>query len=269
MINTDVSESLPVELNGESVHAIEAPEMFTTGGPFHVELRNEGGAVHVHIHLSDGLVQAAQVKNGNHYVESEETVRVPVGTVPERSATGYLEIVSGYGTERERVEITISSTPASDRATRGTTETGHGLDSSDQAARSTTDPEHESGSSDRDAPTVTPGSRGGRAGTAEPRSSDRQSENHGSEAEISTTTRSATEPETPTPSAGGGTADRTGVGSLATDPTREAVAFAVLAAVAVVIGIAVILVVTDLVLSLVVAGVVAAAVAAVGWLLFA
>lgn len=262
-----MSESLPVELNGESVHAIEAPETFTTGGPFHVELRNEGGAVHIHIHLSDSLVRAARIEDGNHYVESEETVRVPVGTVPERSATGYLEIVTGYGTERERVEVTISSMPASDRATRGTPETDRGPDSSDRAGRSTTDPEHESDSSDYDAPGITPSSRGGHAGTAGPRSSDRQPMKRASETETSTQAGRAMETETPTPSAGGGTADGPWV-RLLTDTPSEAVAFAVLAAVAVVVGVAVILVVANLVLSLVVAGVVTASVAAVGWLLF-
>ena len=261
-------ESLPVELNGESVHAIEAPEAFTTGGPFHVELQNEGGAVHIHIHLSDGLVRAARIEDGNHYVESEETVRVPVGTVPERSATGYLEIVSGYGTERERVDVTISSAPARDRSTRGTAETDHGLDSSDRAARSTAAPEHESDSFDRDTPGIAPSPRGGRRGPAGPRSSDYRSIEHASEAETSTRAEGTTETETPMPSVGGDTAGRAGVRWLATDPISEAVAFGILAAVAIVVGVVVILIVADLVLSLVVAGVVVAAVAAVGWLLF-
>lgn len=260
-------ESLPVELNGESVHAIEAPETFTTGGPFHVELQNEGGAVHIHIHLSDGLVRAARIEDGNHYVESEETVRVPIGTVPERSATGYLEIVSGYGTERERVDVTISSAPASDRSTRGTAETDHGLDSSDGAVQSTTAPENESDSVDRDTPGIAPSPRGGRTGPAGPRSSDYRSIEHAGGTETSTRAEGTTETETPMSSVGGGTADRTRARWLAIDPTSEAVAFAVLAAVAIVVGVAVILVVTDFVLSLVVAGVVVAAVAAVGWLL--
>lgn len=270
-----MSESLPVELNRGSVHAIEAPETFTTDSPFHLELRNEGGAVHIHVHLSDALAQAARIEEVNHYVEGDETVRVPVGTVPERGATGYLEIVSGYGTERERVEVTISSTPAPDQTDRGTTDLDHETDSSGRTTPGTAETEHTLDPSDRETPEVAPSSRGDGAGTATdsagPRSSSRRSRAQSEEAASTTKATGAkteTSAQTPTGSVRGDTGDRAEVRSLAADPSREAVAFAVLAAVAVVVGITVILVVQDLVRSLVIAGVVTAAVAAVGWLLF-
>ena len=92
----DVSESLPVELNAGSVHAVDAPGTFTARGPFHLELSNAGGAVRVHVRLDEELSAAVRLRAVNHYVETGETVRVPVGTVP-----GHLDVVSGYGAERE------------------------------------------------------------------------------------------------------------------------------------------------------------------------
>jgi hypothetical protein len=91
-----VSESPPVELNGESVHAVDAPASFTAGGPFHLELSNAGGAVRAHVRLDEELSAAVRLRAVNHYVETGETVRVPVGSVP-----GHLDVVSGYGAERE------------------------------------------------------------------------------------------------------------------------------------------------------------------------
>ena len=270
-----MSESLPVELNGESVHAVEAPETFTADGPFHLELRNAGGAAHVHVHLSDGLATAVRIGDVNHYVEGGETVRVPVGTVSDRTAVGYLEVVSGYGAERERVEVTVGSTSTGDAATRDV-------------------PEHDRTPSDRDTPGTAPSSRSdgeaAAAGTA--RSSRRHSggQSAGGEAASEEKTAQTADGETratptggetrATPTAeekidartarsgGGDTAGGARIRWLPADPTTETVAFAVLAAVAVVVGVAVIVTVREPLLSVVVAGVVAAAVAVVGWLLF-
>ena len=254
-----------MELNGESVHAVEAPETFTVDGPFHLELRNAGGAAHVHVHVSDGLATAVRIEDVNHYVEGGETVRVPVGTVSDRTATGYLEVVSGYGAERERIEVTVGSASTGDAATRG-------------------GPERDSTPSDRDMPGIAPSSRsdGDEAATGASRPSRRHSGRQSTEGkaageetapatgggtEAAPTTGGGTQGQPARPG-GGGTAGGAGIRSLPADPTAEAVAFAVLAAVAVVVGVAVILVVREPVLSLVVAGVVAAAVAVVGWLLF-
>ena len=253
-----------MELNGESVHAVEAPETFTVDGPFHLELRNAGGAAHVHVHLSDGLATAVRIEDVNHYVEGGETVRVPVGTVSDRTATGYLEVVSGYGAERERIEVTVGSASTGDAATRG-------------------GPERDSTPSDRDMPGIAPSSRsdGDEAATGASRPSRRHSGRQSTEGkaageetapatgegtEAAPTTGGGTQGQPARPG-GGGTAGGARIRSLPADPTAEAVAFAVLAAVAVVVGVAVILVVREPVLSLVVAGVVAAAVAVVGWLL--
>jgi hypothetical protein len=230
-----VPESLPIKLNGESVHAIEAPETFTAAGPFNLELRNDGGAVHVHVHLDDALSRGARLRNVNHYVETGETVRVPVGVVDGDGVTGHLEIVSGYGAERERVEVTVPAAAERDQV-------GEAADPGPEAAA-----HGESG--------VTPSSEsdgsGTPTGTATP-----QTSGDGSE-EWST-------PETP---AAGGTSGVSDSRSSVAGASRTEVAFGVLAAVALVIGIAVILTVREPVLSVVVAGVLTAAVVAAGWLL--
>ena len=252
----DVSESLPVELNAGSVHAVDAPGTFTARGPFHLELSNEGGAVHVHVHLDEDLSRAARVNEVNHYVGSGETVRIPIGTVSGHGeVTGHLEVVSGYGAERERIEVTVGSASTGDAATRG-------------------GPERDSTPSDRDMPGIAPSSRsdGDEAATGASRPSRRHSGRQSTEGkaageETAPATGGGTQGQPARPG-GGGTAGGARIRSLPADPTAEAVAFAVLAAVAVVVGVAVILVVREPVLSLVVAGVVAAAVAVVGWLLF-
>jgi len=223
-----VSESLPVELNAGSVHAIDAPETFTARGPFHLELENEGGAVHVHVHPGEDLSRAARVKAVNHYVETGETARVPVGTVPGRGeVTGHLEIVSGYGAERERVEVTIAAdAPAGDRSEPRKRRPGGGPDGDAGSARTV------------DAPGA-----GSSAGHAMERSATGMG------------VRGLANRSLPS------------VLPAVDVAGREGLAFVVLATVAVVVGVAVILTVGDALLSLVVAGVVAAVVAVAGWLL--
>jgi len=222
-----VLESLPVGLNGGSVHAIDAPETFTVRGPFHLEFANEGGAVHVHVHLDDNLSQVAQLRAVNHYVESGETTRVPVGTVSGHGeVTGYLDVVTGYGAERERIEVTVA--------------TDAGGDGGDEPRR-----ERDSAADSRESTEQTVGTAA--AGPSTGHSMERSATGMGVRGLAN---RSL--PEFPA--------------SVGTD-TRGGLAFVGLAAATAAIGGAVILTVGDLLLSLVVATVVVVAVAAVGWLL--
>jgi hypothetical protein len=97
-----------VELNRESVHAIDVPDSFTAEGPFHVELRNDGGAAHVHLHLDDDLSRVARLDDVNHFVEAGARKRVPIGVRPNLDPrTGRLKIVSGYGAEEAYVDLTV------------------------------------------------------------------------------------------------------------------------------------------------------------------
>ena len=234
-----MSVSLPVELNAGSVHAIDAPETFSTRGPFHLSLANEGGAVHVHIHLDDDLSRATRLRDVNHYVETGETVRVPVGTVPGRGeVTGYLEVVSGYGAERSRIEVTVAADAHHD---------GH-----DQPRRGP--------GGERDGPRRRPGDDtasgehdparivNAAAGTSTGHPMERSATGMGVRGLVNRSLPGLPVPPDTTP--------------------REGAAFVGLAAVVATVGAAVILIVDDLLLSLVVAAVVAAVVATAGWLLF-
>jgi hypothetical protein len=239
-VAVDVSESLPVELNADSVHAVDAPETFTARGPFHLELSNEGGAVHVHVHLGEDLSRAVRLREVNHYIESDETVRIPIGTVSGHGeVTGHLEIVTGYGAERKRIEVTIATDAGRD-----------GRDKSHQEQTSGTDePQWERAGDD-------PSGDSGSAGPTVSAAAGRRSTGHSME-------------QSATGMGVRGLANRSlpDVPAAADTTTREGAAFVVLAAVAAVIGAAVILTVGDILLSLVVAGVVIAAVVAAGWLL--
>ena len=238
-----MSESLPVELNGESVHAVEAPETFTASGPFHIELRNDGGAVHVHVHLDDTLSEAVHLRNVNHYVEGGETARVAVGITGDSEVTGAVEIVSGYGAERERVEITIE--PSSNGGHTARRPGGGRGDAGPSGGGS--DP------SGRDQPVIEPSSRGDGSGVS---------------AETTRSSRRHSAEQSTTGSAHGRLPRGAALRSTLPNPGGNEVAFVALAAVAAAVGIAVILVVREPLLSLVVALVVTAAVVVAGWLLF-
>lgn len=302
-----MSESLRVELNRETVHAIDAPDAFTAEGPFHIELHNAGGAVHVHLHLDDDLSRVSRLDDVNHYVEEGATKRVPVGVLPNRdSRRGRLKIVSGYGAEEMYVSLTV--VPKSNRraASGGNRREDSGSGSgSDTARRSpgandprsgetaTTD---RTGEADQEVATGGTGTIGGTAvndgrtttgGTAtanRPSPTVRNDDggaDHGSSvdgdagpADASMESEVSASPSGSRPqSASEGQRDALGLESLrsvVTDGLQkspEAVTFLALALVAVVVGGGVIAVVDELLLALVVAAVVAGAVAVAGWLL--
>ncbi|MFB6251011.1 MAG: hypothetical protein ABEI27_04895 [Halobellus sp.] len=128
--------SLRVELNEGSVHAIDAPAEATVSGPFHVVLENYGGPVHVYLHFDDDLSTVARIEEPNHYVEGGDTNRVPVGVVTNRApASGELEIVSGYGAESARVDVTIEE---DDPATADTHTAGAATDEAEGIPATTT-----------------------------------------------------------------------------------------------------------------------------------
>jgi hypothetical protein len=103
-----VPVSLPVDLNTDRLHEIDAPPTFVATDSFTVDLRNRGEAAHVHLHLDDDLSRVARLSTNNHYVEAETTrpVEVTVRPVTEPT-TGKLKVVTGYGNETEYVEVTV------------------------------------------------------------------------------------------------------------------------------------------------------------------
>ncbi|WP_224447055.1 DUF7524 family protein [Haloprofundus salilacus] len=104
-----MSQTLPVEVNGERLHAVDAPGEFTTAGSFFVDLVNRGESVHVHLRLGDALSRVARLDAGNHYVERGASlpVRIAVDESLDRTVTGTMEISTGYGAKKTTVEVTV------------------------------------------------------------------------------------------------------------------------------------------------------------------
>lgn len=104
--------TLDVELNGEAVHDIDAPDSFVTDGPFPVVLENTGRSTHVHLHFDDDLDPVTAVDEVNHFVADEGTRHVHVSTadVDER-VRGKLKIVTGYGSNTSYVDVRIDPSP--------------------------------------------------------------------------------------------------------------------------------------------------------------
>jgi len=100
--------TLSVELNGDAVHSIRAPDRFEATGSFAVALENKGRSTHVHLHFDDDLDRFTSVAETNHYVEDEATNTVYVSvdglTEPVR---GKLKIVTGYGSNVRYVDLRL------------------------------------------------------------------------------------------------------------------------------------------------------------------
>ena len=109
--------TLSVELNGDGVHSIRAPDRFTTDRPFAVELHNLGRSAHVHLHLDDELDRVASLRTVNHFLEDDAKRRVHIDTADvEEPVRGKLKVVTGYGSGVAYVDIVIE--PGPDRAER-------------------------------------------------------------------------------------------------------------------------------------------------------
>jgi len=95
-------------INRTAIHSLEVPDGFETEGSFVVDLRNEGEATHVHLHLDDALSEVASLDAGNHYVAggSNREVRVNVSAA-EEPVRGKLKVVTAYGAETRYVDVTV------------------------------------------------------------------------------------------------------------------------------------------------------------------
>lgn len=100
---------LSVDLNRDGLHQIAAPTAFETDGPFEIELRNHGEAIHVHCNVDDELSAVADLDTSNHYIEpySSRSLGIDTGRISS-AVTGRLKIVTGYGAESTYTTITVS-----------------------------------------------------------------------------------------------------------------------------------------------------------------
>ena len=100
---------LPVDLNRDSLHEIAVPSTFDTDGPFEVQLRNHGEAIHVHLNLDDELSGVARVAETNHYVEPYSQRSIPIETrAVSTPVTGRLKVVTGHGTKSTYSTVRLS-----------------------------------------------------------------------------------------------------------------------------------------------------------------
>ena len=102
--------TLVVELNGDSVHEIRAPDRFSASGPFPIAFENRGRSTHVHVHFDDDLDRVASVDETNHFVDDETTKHVHVSVSADNlrePIRGKLKIVTGYGSETRYVDVQI------------------------------------------------------------------------------------------------------------------------------------------------------------------
>ena len=106
--------TLAVELNGDAVHSIRAPDRFATTGHFSIALENLGRSTHVHLHFDDELDRALSIGETNHYVDDESTRRVHVTADDvDESTVGKLKIVTGYGSNTRYVDVRLDPPPDS------------------------------------------------------------------------------------------------------------------------------------------------------------
>jgi hypothetical protein len=104
--------TLAVELNGDAVHSIQAPDRFETTGGFAIALENRGRSTHVHLHFDDELDRALSIGETNHFVDDESTRRVHVAAAEvDESIAGKLKIVTGYGSNTQYVDVRVDPEP--------------------------------------------------------------------------------------------------------------------------------------------------------------
>jgi len=102
--------TLAVELNGDAVHSIRAPDRFATTGHFSIALENLGRSTHVHLHFDDDLDRVCSVGETNHFVDGESTKRVHVtADAVDGTVTGKLKIVTGYGSNTRYVDVEVDA----------------------------------------------------------------------------------------------------------------------------------------------------------------
>lgn len=107
--------TLDVELNGDGVHAVDAPDRFVSDGPFVVAFENAGRSTHVHLRFDDELDRVTGLDDVNHFVTDEGTRRVHVPTADlDDPVRGTLGIVTGYGSNTEYVDVRIDPSADAD-----------------------------------------------------------------------------------------------------------------------------------------------------------
>lgn len=107
-------QTLPVEVNGDGVHSLDAPDRITIDGSFEVALDNLGQAAHVHLNVDDDLSRVAGVATTNHYLEAGSRRVIHVDVDPDRPdepVRGKLKLVVGHGSGSTYVTVVVEPPP--------------------------------------------------------------------------------------------------------------------------------------------------------------
>ncbi|GAB3030403.1 DUF7524 family protein [Natronobiforma cellulositropha] len=113
-----MSQEVTVHVGRDGPQTLEATASLLEtrgGGSFDLVLENHGTPIHVHCHLAGDIARVASLEVGNHYVDADETVVVPVH-VPDvgHELGGTLEVSTGYGANA--VTIGVAATTGSQTA---------------------------------------------------------------------------------------------------------------------------------------------------------
>ncbi|PSQ43512.1 hypothetical protein BRD17_06010 [Halobacteriales archaeon SW_7_68_16] len=104
-----VSDTLAVAVSGTD-RVETAVDRFNATGAFEIEIHNDGTPTHVHLALDGALAETATVGDQNPYVDTDETVRVPVTVAGSRGIDGAITVSTGRGADSDRVEVHVLST---------------------------------------------------------------------------------------------------------------------------------------------------------------
>lgn|GEM_PF-424890 len=108
---------LTVYLNREGLNTIETDkaEVHATES-VDIVLENHGKPTHVHLHLDDDLAMMGTIEETNWFVPTDEFREVPLHFSEVANGTGRLEITTGYGQERSKVDVTVTPSDVEETA---------------------------------------------------------------------------------------------------------------------------------------------------------
>jgi hypothetical protein len=110
--HSGVSEPVSVRVDRDADPAVVAPESYEATGGFGIAIRNEGPPTHVHVSFSGDLGRVVTVEEGTHFLEADRALDIDVAADPGAdTASGELQIATGYGAEEATVAVTVERPP--------------------------------------------------------------------------------------------------------------------------------------------------------------
>ncbi|AXR81730.1 DUF7524 family protein [Natrarchaeobaculum sulfurireducens] len=102
---------ITVHVNRTAANTLETDvESFETDRQLGVVLCGHERPAHVHCRLGGDLGRIASIEQSNYYIATDDSVGVPIdvnGNAIDEPVSGYLEFVTGYGSESVSVDVTL------------------------------------------------------------------------------------------------------------------------------------------------------------------